>query len=156
MHLCGAGWRLPFFAAALLALLLVPLVRAFVPLGAPAGRMARGGGGFGGGGGSFGVGGGSGGGGGLGGGGGGGSFGGGGGGGSGGGGGLGGGGSGGGGGMGGFGGFGGFGGRVGDGGAARRAWSSAHLLFRDASRNRTLRLITLQAAKAAPYHRLQP
>ena len=28
-----AGWRLPFFVAALLALLLVPLIRAFVPLG---------------------------------------------------------------------------------------------------------------------------
>ena len=37
-----AGWRLPFFVAALLALLLVPLVRAFVPHGVPGGRTAKG------------------------------------------------------------------------------------------------------------------
>ena len=73
-----AGWRLPFFVAALLALLLVPLIRAFVPLGASGSRsMARGDGG-------------------------------------------------------------------GGGGSARRAWASARVLMRDASLNRTLRLITLQ------------
>jgi len=80
-----AGWRLPFFVAALLALLLVPLVRAFVPHGVPGGRTAKGAGAaaVGGGGGC-------------------------------------------------------------SGGARARSWASAQVLLRDAARNRTLRLVTLQ------------